>query len=97
MLCSVEGHVLQKVRQTILMVLFEDRTNGLRDVELATLLGLLIVTDVIRQSVVQLSITNFRINRQFLRRFLRRYDHRCHEQRDSERKSFHIFLSFILH
>ena len=52
MLRTIERHVLQEVRQTVLMILFEDSTYRLRDVELAALFGLLVVTDVVRQSVV---------------------------------------------
>ena len=52
MLRTIEGHVLQEVRQTVLMVLFEDSTYTLRNMELATLFGLLIMTDVIGQSVL---------------------------------------------
>ena len=52
MLRTVERHVLQEVRQTVLMILLEDSTYRLRDVELAALFGLLVVTDVVRQAVV---------------------------------------------
>ena len=38
--------------ETILMVLLKDSTYGLRDMKLRALLGLLIMTDVVRQSVV---------------------------------------------
>ena len=52
MLSAVKGHMLQEMRQTVLMVLFEDSTYGLRDMELAALLGLLVMTYIIRQTVV---------------------------------------------
>ena len=52
MLRTVERHMLQEVRQTVLMILFEDSTDSLRDMELCTLFGLLVMTDIIGQSVV---------------------------------------------
>ena len=52
MLCTIESHVLQEVRQPILVVLFKDSSYGLCYMKLATLLRLLIMTDVIGQSVL---------------------------------------------
>ena len=52
MLRTVERHVLQEVRQTVLVVLLEDSTYRLGDVELTALFGLLVVADVIGQTVV---------------------------------------------
>ena len=52
MLGAVEGHMLQKMRQTILVILFEDSTNSLCDMELCALFGLFVMTDIIGQSVV---------------------------------------------
>ena len=75
MLGTIECHMLQEVRQTVLVILFEDSTNRLRDVELSTLLGLLIMTDIIGQSVFQLAIANLRVHGEFLRRLLRRNHH----------------------
>ena len=48
MLRTIESHVLQEVRQTILVILFQHSTYGLCDVEIAALFWLLVVTDVIR-------------------------------------------------
>ena len=52
MLGAVEGHVLQEVRQTVLVILFQDSTHSLRDMKLRALLGLFVMTDIIGQSVV---------------------------------------------
>jgi len=52
---AVEGHVLQEVGETALVLFFEDGTNLLRDVEVGALGGFFIVTDVISQSVLQLT------------------------------------------
>ena len=79
---SVERHVLQEVRQTVLVILLEDSAYRLRDMELGTLFRLLVMTDVIGQSVIQLTVTDLRIHRHFLRRFLRRDHHRCYQQRE---------------
>ena len=44
--------MLQEVRQTILVILFEDGADSLCDMELAALFRLLVMTDVIRQAIV---------------------------------------------
>ena len=62
MLRTVECHVLQEVRETVLVVLLEDSAYGLGDMELATLLGILVVADVVSQSVVQMSYAYCGIN-----------------------------------
>ena len=49
---AVEGHMLQKMRQTVLVILFEDSTHSLCDMELCALFGLFVMTDIIGQSVV---------------------------------------------
>ena len=46
-----------------LVAIFEDSTYGLRDMELGTLLRLLIVADVIGQSVVQMTYAHVLVNR----------------------------------
>ena len=77
MLRSVECHVLEEVRQAVLVILLEDSTYRLRDMELAALFGLLVMTDVVGESVVQFAVSNGRVHRQFLRRLLRRDHHSC--------------------
>ena len=54
-LCAVEAHVLQEVGQSALVVVLLNRTHALGNVELGTLFGPCIMTDVISQSVVQLT------------------------------------------
>ena len=56
-LTAVEGHVLQEVGQTVLVVLLLHGAHALGDVEVGTVLGIIVVTDVIGQAVVQLADT----------------------------------------
>ena len=94
MLCSVESHMLQEMRQTVLMILFEDSTYCLRNVELATLFRLLVVTDVIGQTVLQFAVTNIRVHRQFLCG-LGPY-HPCHSQQENRQSDFfHIVMRYL--
>ena len=52
---TVEAHVLQEVSQSALLVILLNGAHALCDVELGTLLGPSIMTNVISQSVVQLT------------------------------------------
>ena len=49
---TVKAHVLQEVSQSALLVVFLNRAYTLCDVELGTLFGPCVMTDVIRESVV---------------------------------------------
>ena len=55
---TVEAHVLQKVCKTALVVIFEDGTNLLGDVEIGLAFGIFVVADVICQSVVKYTGNN---------------------------------------
>ena len=59
---AVEGHVLQEVSQSALGVILLDGAHLLRNVELGTLLGPVVVANVVRQSIVQLADAHVRIN-----------------------------------
>ena len=63
MLGTIESHVLKEMGETVLVILLEDSTYGLRDMELGTLLRLLIVADVVGQSVVQMPHAYVLVNR----------------------------------
>ena len=60
---TVKAHVLQEVRQTALVVLFQNGTHVLRNVEIGPLFGQLVMADVIRQSVFQFPDTHVRVGR----------------------------------
>ena len=58
---AVEGHVLQEVGQTLLVVFFKDGADLLRDVEVGALGGFLVMTDVVGQSVLQFASSDIRV------------------------------------
>lgn len=59
---AIEGHVLQEVGQSALVVILLDGADLLCNVELGTILGPVVVTDVIRQSIVQFTDANIGVN-----------------------------------
>ena len=63
MLCSVEAHVLKEVSQSALVVIFQYRTHFLCDVEFSLLFRQCVVTDVISQSIIQLTDSYLRVGR----------------------------------
>ena len=60
--CTIEAHVLQEMGETALVVFLLHRAHTLGDVEVATLLGPLIVADVIGKSVLQFAHLNGRVH-----------------------------------
>ncbi len=52
---AVESHVFKEMRQTVLVILLQHGSDRLRNVELAALFGVLVVADVVGQSVVQMT------------------------------------------
>ena len=91
MLGAVESHVLQEVGQTKLILVLERGTHLLRDVEVGTLLRLLVVQEVVRQAVVQLAVSYFRIQRN--RRILSVSHDTGHSQHGQTRNlSDHIYI-----
>ena len=59
---SVEAHVLQEVCQSALVFIFLYRAHTLCDIELCPVLGPVVVTDVIGQSVIQFSDTHILVD-----------------------------------
>ena len=53
--CTLEGHVLQEMRQTVLCVVLKQGTGVADDVETGTLFGLFVVTEVVGDAVGQLA------------------------------------------
>ena len=64
--CALEGDVLDEVCQAPLIVLLDQRAGVLHQPELGASLGLLVVTDVIGQPVLQPPNPQFRVYRQLL-------------------------------
>ena len=60
---AVEGHVLQEVGQSALVVVLVDGAHFLGDVEVDHMFGIVVFADVISQSVVQFADANLRVNR----------------------------------
>ena len=67
MYASIESHVLQEMRQSPLVLFFEDRAHILSNIKIRSLLGQRIVANIIGQSITQLSITYLRVDRKLLR------------------------------
>ena len=84
---AVEAHVLQEVCQTALVVVLLNSADTLGNIELSTLLGPGVVTNVVCQTVVQLTNTDFRVCRNGL---LRHHGCRTHQRQGSH----HQFLQF---
>ena len=88
MLGPVEAHVLQEMGEAALVLVFKDGTDLLGDVEMRLVLRLLVVADVIGQSVLQMADADIRIDRN-RRHLLGRYGHGQPEgQRDDGNHSF---------
>ena len=64
---AVECHMLEEVSQTLLVVTLLNSTYIVHDIELSQALGLLVVADVIGQSVRQHALANLLVSRQRLR------------------------------
>ena len=50
---AVEGHMLQEMGQTVLIVLFLESAHIVRDIELRAALGLLVMAEIVAQPVVE--------------------------------------------
>ena len=64
---SIESHVFEEVSKTILVVFFEDSTYGLCDMEFATFFRLIVVTNVISETIVENTHTNIGVDWKRLR------------------------------
>ena len=54
--CAVERHVLQKMGQSILVILFENRAYVVQDVEFRAVFGLPVSADVVGHAVVEFAV-----------------------------------------
>ena len=94
-LCSVETHMFQEVSKTILVVVFEQRTYVLHNVELCTLFRFLIVANVVRHSVLQFTHTNLRVHLKFVAQVDLSRQVECeshHEHQHSVKFHFHTMI-----
>ena len=62
MVGAVEGHVLEEVGETALVLVLLERTHLLRDVEIGAVLRPIVVTDDVGQSVGQLADAESRVH-----------------------------------
>ena len=96
---AVEAHVLEEVGQTALVLFFLYRTYLLRDIEVNTLFGQGIVTDVVGQSVGQFAVTHSGVNGQHRhllcksRCYAGSTDYDSHEQKLQEFEFLHKVCS----
>ena len=103
-LATLEGHVLKEVSETALGILLEDATDTLRDVEVGSILGLLVVTDDVGEPVVELAHPHILVDRQrrcLLRCILRstgEYRH-CgethHSGEEGKKVVTHLLIDFV--
>ena len=62
MLRAIEGHVLEQVSETPLVVVLLHRTHSLGDIETGHMLRIVVVADVISQAIVQLSLSHLGVD-----------------------------------
>jgi len=60
---AIEGHVFQEMGQSVLVVFLQNCPHILNDIKTCPLFGFLVVADVVGQSVLQFSDTDFGIDR----------------------------------
>ena len=97
MLRAIESHVLQEVCQATLALIFVDRTYALGNVEVCHMLRILVVTNVISQSVVQLTHANGGIYWDWRHlHFLCHHDCAAHEGEGSHKNSFQFHHIIVL-
>ena len=103
-LATLEGHVLEEVSETALIVLFEDAADALGDVEVGSLLRLLVVTDDVGEPVVELAHPHVLVDRQrrgLLRCILcsaREYRHSGethHSGEEGKKVVTHVLIDFV--
>ena len=59
---AIEGHVLQEVSQTLLRVILLDGTHTLGNVEVGLFLRGVVVTQIVRQAIIELADTDTVVN-----------------------------------
>lgn len=98
---AVKAHVLQKVSQTALRVVFENRTDFLGNEEVGLALRRFVVADVVSQSVIKLAITDSGVDRK--RRHLRHlridregHAYQCYHGHQTAKKHFFHLVRIIM-
>ena len=99
MLRAVESHVLQEVGQTLLRVILLDGTHTLGDVEVGLLLRGVVVTQIVRQAIVEFADTHTVVdgNLRHLHLLLGRCQP-CRNQGYCHKKSskFHFYINLLI-
>ena len=98
MLRAVEGHVLQEVGKTTLRLVLINRAYTLGNIEIGNVFGILVVTDVIGQSVVQFTNAHSWVNGDG-RHLHGLSHHSCrtdqHQRSYKKFSQFHRFLNIV--
>ena len=96
-LTAVKGHVLQEVGKTTLALLLLDGAYALGDVEVHTVLGIVVVADVVGQSAIQLADAYRIVNGHRAHRLCLGHVYaECHEHHEHCSKDFfHLHVSII--
>ena len=87
---TVEGHVLQEVGQSSLVVVLLDGAHTLGNVKLSPLLGPIVVTDVISQSVVEFADTYIGIDGNCRHFLCQQRNTTGQHQQEAKKKFFHL-------
>ncbi len=103
-LTAVEGHVLQEVCKTALALLLLDGAHALRDVEVHTMLRIVVVADVVGQATIQFADAHSRVHRDGRHLLSRHYVKAARHQEQQRSKQFfsphhkiHCFNSIVVH
>ena len=94
MFTAVKGHVLKEVGKTTLALFLLDGAHALCDVEIHTVLGIVVVADVVGQSAVQLADAYVRVSRDGTHLLSLGHIHaECHDHHEQYGKDFfHLHL-----
>ena len=93
--CAIEAHVLEEVSQSALVIIFLYGTYALGDVEIATLLGPLIMANVIRKAVLQFTHLDGWVKRNRRHLHLLCFGCKHHNKHQQQRNQFFHFLIYV--
>ena len=88
---TIEAHMLKEVRQTALLLIFQNGTDLLGDIEISLALRLFVMPDVIGQAVVEFSDFDIGIHRDRRHLLCRSQQTQAESQgRENSDNSFHL-------
>ncbi len=89
-LCSVKGHMFQKMGQSVLTILFQDGTHILCNIKIGPISRKRVFSNIVSKTVFQLPIPHHAVERNSLcrgSRFLAIY--RQHTKRDQQQRGYY--------